>query len=152
MIKFEYTDDENDTTVTITTDAVLLDRIIEIFERFLKSMGHDFDGNLDFLSDEDMDDAYNRGYSEGLAERDEPQAVDTPEQVQTRYRVKSVKDMEKILGVGKGRSVAGGKWGWSVSMWDTCGKEVKPDNNSPYRYSLEDTFFYLTEWVEEIPE
>lgn len=68
----------------------------------------------------------------------------------TRYRVKSVEQMEKLLEEGLYVTVDApdGSWFWDEDMWEECGREVKPYHVSPYKWVSERGSWFLAEWVE----
>jgi hypothetical protein len=205
-IKFIYGNDyenypDDGTKIEITTKAVGLDRLIEVFEQFISAIGYTIEGNLDFVDyeahEKEVADSYAVGYKDGVEDANkevtppgepayemddaayafeqpsaitevskgypypnalEPQTVDTSEQVQTpngkRYRVKSVEEMEKIFGKPRGGDVVCDELVWTKPMWDDCGKEVKPmeEKHGDYKYYSAEEWWYIPEWVEEIPE
>ena len=69
-----------------------------------------------------------------------------------RHRVKSVEQMEEILGEKRGWEVVGPGMYWDKDMWATCGGYVEPHEYDVYRWrGVIAGWYYLDEWVEKIP-
>jgi len=64
-VKFTHEDESSwgrpTTSVTVETDAVGLDEVLEVFERFLRAVGFTLPGELDFAQKEELTDATETG-------------------------------------------------------------------------------------------